>query len=237
VCTLSWLDADDGYQIFFNRDERRTRKPARPPEARTGHRVMYLSPEDGDHGGSWIAANQHGLTLCLLNGFEATGYIEPAKPTSRGTVPQARISCTDAAQATGGLAELDLPRFRPFLLAAFDARGGKLLAGWSGEGLDTRVLETGDLPLVSSSFSTEQVRASRRAVFRRSAEAGETGRLAFHRGHDPARGPFSVCMHREDARTDSFTRVRVDRNAVELAYSPDSPCRRVPPIVVRLPRS
>ena len=38
MCTLSWLretDDPDSYQLFFNRDERRTRRAAAPPQTYT----------------------------------------------------------------------------------------------------------------------------------------------------------------------------------------------------------
>lgn len=34
VCTLSWLPDPAGYWVFFNRDERRTRRPGRAPVRR-----------------------------------------------------------------------------------------------------------------------------------------------------------------------------------------------------------
>ena len=69
VCTLSWFDAPDGYHLFFNRDERRTRRAEIPPAVRCRGSVRFIAPLDGDFGGTWIAANESGLTLCLLNGF------------------------------------------------------------------------------------------------------------------------------------------------------------------------
>ena len=33
-----------------------------------------------------------------------------------------------------------------------------------------------------------------------------------------------VCMHREDAKTVSFTHIKVEEETISLAYSPFSPC-------------
>ncbi|MBI4909752.1 MAG: hypothetical protein HY820_39405, partial [Acidobacteria bacterium] len=65
---MSWLHDTDGYQVLCNRDEKKTRRKALPPVVNTRQGVRYIAPADGDHGGTWIAVNDRGLTLCLLNG-------------------------------------------------------------------------------------------------------------------------------------------------------------------------
>ena len=59
---------------------------------------------------------------------------------------------------------------------------------------------------------------------------------AFHRSHWPDRGPYSPCMHREDAVTVSYTRIRVDVDAVELTYVDGSPCKGAAGEPLRLSR-
>jgi hypothetical protein len=62
--------------------------------------------------------------------------------------------------------------------------------------------------------------------------------LAYHESHVPERGPSSPCMHRPDARTVSFTCVRVDSHDVRMSYAPHPPCQGRPrDEPVRLPRS
>ena len=86
---------------------------------------------------------------------------------------------------------------------------------------------------MSSSFRYEAVAESRRARYREHMRTMQRptleAALAYHRSHYPERGPFSTCMHRDDARTVSFTWVRVDPAEVRMRYSPDSPCRHWPP--------
>ena len=64
MCTVTWIEQPDRYSLFFNRDELRTRLPARPPEIHTGDRARYVAPIDGDaefaRGGGmtlWLAAD------------------------------------------------------------------------------------------------------------------------------------------------------------------------------------
>src|SRR5437868_13929258 len=63
MCTVSWLREPGGYHLLCNRDEKHTRAKAQPPEIYQN----YISPTDGDHGGSWISVNEHGVAFCLLN--------------------------------------------------------------------------------------------------------------------------------------------------------------------------
>ncbi len=67
-------------------------------------------------------------------------------------------------------------------------------------------------------------------------DAGERDLERFHASHEPARGAYSPCMHREDAHTVSFTRVRVSARLVALATSPASPCRAAPSTRLELER-
>src|ERR1051326_3966193 len=68
VCTVSWTHQPGGYHLLCNRDEKRTRGAARAPELRLIGGTRCISPADSDFGGTWIAVNEWGLTLCLLNG-------------------------------------------------------------------------------------------------------------------------------------------------------------------------
>jgi hypothetical protein len=88
------------------------------------------------------------------------------------------------------------------------------------------------MPLSSSSYNTSGVIEARRTCFER-LTAGRS-RLdpatlfRFHASHSPGRSAFSPCMHREDARTVSFSWIKATREAVEFRYHPDSPCTANP---------
>jgi hypothetical protein len=73
VCTLSVVPIGDRVRLAFNRDEKRTRAPGLPPRAaRIGHRTAIL-PTDPASGGTWLAVNDAGLALAVLNVNPATG--------------------------------------------------------------------------------------------------------------------------------------------------------------------
>jgi hypothetical protein len=233
---VTWLDSDDGYQIFFNRDERKERKPALPPEILQCGDTRFIAPRDGDFGGTWIAVNDHGLCVCLVNGFAAAGRSaqeERREYTTRGRLPMITIGRATVSGAASTLHSLDLACFRPFVLVVFATGGAGLVARWSGASLEVDDGRPAEQPLVSSSFYTNEVRRNRTAVFRALA-GSHTGpdptsmHLAFHRSHDPTAGPNSPCMHRPEASTVSFSHVQVDSRRLRFGYVPDSPCRGRP---------
>lgn len=234
MCTLTWFREPDGYQVFFNRDERRARKPAIPAAIRGEASRHFIAPLDGDFGGSWIAVNDCGMSFCLLNGYAGPADECPEPPdryTSRGLLLTALVDAGSAREVSQRLERRELQRFRSFLLVAFSADGNGRLSTWRGGRLAEEPLTDAHLPIISSSFDTEAVRRSRRALFQefrqRGDDAGER-HFAFHESHRPQRGPHSPCMHRPDARTVSFSRIRVSRRRICFDYSPHSPCEGRP---------
>ncbi len=239
---MTWLRRDGGYDVLFNRDERRTRKPAAPPRIVDATGAQYISPADGDFGGSWIGVNNHGLTLCLLNGYRPGDVPEPddGEPISRGLLLTSLMNCNDALQVEQRLASLPMPRYRSFLLAVFQPFAPWRLATWGGRTVGVTDLLDAHRPLISSSFDTDAVREQRRRLFRNETAGSPSSverLMAYHESHLPERGPCSPCMHRPDAATMSFSHVQVDTREVRFRYAPHSPCRGRPtgePVV--LPR-
>ena len=69
MCTLTNLLNDIGYELFCNRDKQRSRLPAIPPKFNQARNAIY--PVDPQGEGTWLAVNQQGLTLVLLNYYQA----------------------------------------------------------------------------------------------------------------------------------------------------------------------
>jgi hypothetical protein len=241
MCTMTWSTRPGGYSVFFNRDERRTRGPARGPEIRRHRGARFIAPADGEFGGSWIAVNEFGLTLCLLNGYEAGDEEPPARGEwiSRCLLVSALVDCRFVEQVEERCRQVELERYRSFVLAWLVPDRPGRTAVWRKERLSFAPLPDPAVPLVSSSFATRQVRAGRQAQFAGLESTGDNleRHLLYHESHQPERGPYSVCMHRSDAKTVSFSRVQVDPRGAEFHYSPRSPCRGRPEDApVRLPR-
>ncbi len=80
MCTVSWLADHDGYCLLFNRDEKRTRGVAQPPQIYLRDQVRFVAPIGADGGGTWLASNEYGVTICLLNAYPKQGMREGPAP-------------------------------------------------------------------------------------------------------------------------------------------------------------
>jgi hypothetical protein len=225
MCTLTWRQEPDGYSLFFNRDERNSRAPGLPPR-QLGEAVRWIAPLDGDFGGTWISVNELGLTVGLMNGAPGN---EPrgGDPRSRGLLVRELAESDSSSALVKKIAGMELSAYRPFRLFAIDPRSPIVLVKWTGELLKTE--ETRRRPPITSSFIEEsEVGERRRAEYERLL--GESfdpplGLLEkYHRSHFPERGAYSVCMHREEAGTQSMTRIDVTPEEARLVYHAGPPC-------------
>jgi len=240
VCTLSWLPRPAGFFLCFNRDERRTRAPALPPTVQRLDGVRVIAPTDGDFGGTWIGVNQFGVAVALLNRYEHRPIDPPGGPVSRGLLVRGLLSSGSVAELRRRVAEADLGRYQPFTLCAAAPDDALALFDWTG---DTLTAHSHRRPgLVRTSSGGDQAEAERlrtdawvRCHAREPLSPGSIER--FHRSHDPERGPFSVCMHREEAETQSLVKVRVSRAQAVLEYLAGPPCQRPPNVSLRLDRT
>lgn len=216
MCTLTWRVSAgaDGYDLFFNRDERHLRAAERAPvEQRTADGVRYVAPADGDHGGTWLVLNEHGVTVCLLN-YYPRGVVETGVE-SRGRLPLLCAGCVRVDDVVRVMHAVEPGAFAPFHLVAVDAEGGSVWLRWDG-----RAMHEAEAPefLTSSSFEPERVQAARAARWAAWTERTPEGLAAFQRQHDPSAGAESVCMRRADACTRSMCAVRVRAGVRELGY-------------------
>jgi hypothetical protein len=225
MCTVSWIQNSDRYHLLCNRDEKRTRKRAMPPQFKESLGTRYLAPTDGDSGGSWIAANQYGLSLCLLNGDQL-----PAPPDamshrrSRGLLLLDLIPLASLADLRGQIVNSDLSCYAPFTLLALELGLPALVGEWNGRQNTLYELASPVSMLTSSSFDTVSVRNYRQERFNATAPS-LTELSRFHRSHSAGPSAYSICMHRADAETVSLSQVCMTAHQVEFVYTPAAPCR------------
>ena len=224
MCTVSWVHHPGGYHLLMNRDEKRTRAAGFGPriEARGGTR--YIAPADGDFGGTWLAVNEFGITVCLLNGAGP----RCAAARSRGFVVPELIGAESAAGAALALRQLDLTPYAPFTLAILEPDACPIVSDWDGRVLAIDGDAALRMPLISSSFDPDAVRARRLAEFQCRTRSGRIDSAVlywFHASHGLQAGPYSTCMHRPDAETVSFSWVTVNSGHIRFFYSPAAPCR------------
>jgi hypothetical protein len=227
MCTVSWLSRPDGYELFFNRDERRDR-PARGPELLRTGAVRYLAPHDAEAGGTWIAVNEFGVTVSMTNQYPDPVPPAPRDPVSRGLLLQSLVDARSPAVVEDRAHRLDLTRFRPFAIAAFAPTAPPLILRWDGRTLGVERSPEDGFVLTSSGASPPGLEAIRRTVFAEAVARGGWSAetlAAVHRSHLPERGPLSVCMHRPEASTVSSCHISVTSNAgIAFRYTPGPPC-------------
>jgi len=252
VCTVTFLPGlpRGGYLLATNRDESPRRLPALPPYAAPLGGRLVLAPRDGDAGGTWVGVDERGFALCVLNGDRPAAAPPPEEPVSRGRLVLDLLALRDAAAVRAELAArvaAGALRFRPFKLVLVTPGAGGASArlarvDWDGRALHDAALD-GPGVVVSSTFRPDEVQTARAAAFaaflervrpslRADAAPDELDALAdaahdFHAAHAPgatAGNAFSVCMHREDARTVSSTLVLVGPEAVRMDYQAGWPC-------------
>ncbi len=126
------------------------------------------------------------------------------------------------------LNSLHMGSYAPFTLLVFapdlSNRHGHVIAfQWDGHVLTQRPSVE---PMISSSVRFEEVMVARREAYRTIMTEPKTvdKAWAFHRSHVPQAGYLSVCMHRDDANTVSFTHLKVTTDVMEMVYVDGSPC-------------
>ena len=236
MCTASWLIRPSGYELFFNRDERNERLPAEAPRLSTVGSRTVIAPRDGDAGGSWIGVNDHGLTLGLLNGWQDPESVV-SEPRSRGLLLLDLLESADAEELESRIEALDLSIYRGFHLLALTltspSRTGEAVSGFRWNGTELR-FQRPEGPLSSSSYRGPRGEGAEEIAFERRSQLEELrerhgGLDAYllehlHTSHYPKRGAFSVCMHREDASTQSSTHIAVEGDRARVRYAPGPPC-------------
>lgn len=225
MCTMTWFTKGDGYELFFNRDERLSRRRADQPTVQCLDGVQYVSPTDADAGGTWIAVNQFGVTVCLLNHYQFEQIATYKDWTSRGEIVRKFAVTSDLELAELRFNDLDLHDYRAFRMFIIDQTGQNRLCVWDGH--SARVERNVSTPKSSSSVDALHVKSVRKALFadlNLVASKSSKDYLNFHASHLPGRSKESVCMHREDAKTVSMSHVSVSGQAIEFRYADGSPC-------------
>lgn len=227
-----------GYRIVCNRDESRDRAPAGVPKWRAIERQDHdagraIWPRDMQAGGTWIAAGQHGLSLCLLNlNLEPPPSLRGLKHLkSRGMVIPSLIGCGDASQAIERLGGLSLASFAPFRMIAVDMVDDRVRvaeARWDRSALDIAWHSANPICFVSSGLGDSKV-IDRLRLFEdmvvKSEHEQNHQQDVFHRHTWMERPEVSVMMCRADARTVSVTTIEAGRDEtglwdVDMSYEP-----------------
>lgn len=205
--------------MFFNRDERHDRVEALVPKQYQWEGTKVLSPLDPLGQGSWIAANEWGLAICLLNHYPAQKKEPPAILHSRGSIVKSLAAKTSIAHIQNWFNQVELSVFAPFHLCAISLDQGNSQWTWDGVQLLQEKLDSNRGVKSSSSFKSDVVVPLRTTLFDE-YESQED----YHCSHKPDKGALSVCVHRPDVGTVSLTAVEISPTAIQMRYKPGAPC-------------
>lgn len=229
MCSVSWLIDDESYQIFFNRDEQKTRAKALPPRIQPMDGMKVLMPIDPVGQGSWISTNEVGVTLCLLNNYQ--GDMPKNVLFSRGLLLKNLSKEESIKGVCKAFERLTLPQFAPFVLLAFDlsvCREGNSVVALTWDGVRSSV-KAAKAPLFSSGVDLRQVTEYRKAAYDKivGKHPSQEKLLAFHQHRHPTHPHMSVFMHREDAETVSLTQIIVSEEQQEMRYVGGLSCEKL----------
>jgi hypothetical protein len=228
MCTLTFVPTEDGYLAGMNRDERFSRPIALPPKI-FGKRAMEMVYPQEPSRGTWIACNRQGNLLALLNWNRHEFHNFGEKRRTRGFVIPELICLPDLTKTESHFRRMNLDGLLPFRLVGV-FRKEEIVNEWQWDGTTRQFLRLcwARKHWFSSSLSdslAEKERGRTCAAAAGEPAAGSNGWLRrLHRSHVPRRDPFSVCVHRHDAATVSYTEVRCDRTQISMDYLDGNPC-------------
>ena len=198
---MSWWRNGDRYGVRFNRDEKKSRPRAEPPELREN---AFLSPRDPTGGGTWISVNRHGLIVTLLNRW----HENQSGTASRGRLVWDLAIAEDTASVENLLESADLSPYPAFTLVAIDS-SGEARWDWNTVSL-TKTPATA--PIVSSSYMTDEVVRHRTELYRNTADQETFHSLS-------GEGAYSPRMLRPDAQTWSRSHICVTLGEIRWSYA------------------
>jgi hypothetical protein len=223
MCTVTVVPHQKGIRVMCNRDERRSRPAALPPQVHDLGRRLAAFPVDPRGGGSWVGANDAGIVVSLLNVSGPSQSSSQVPKRSRGLIVREVLRCGSLSDVLETVAVLDARQFDMFRLVAMH----RLTAvDVTTDGVRTAIRPqiTIDAPLLftSSSLGDALVEAPRQQLFQEMVVERRSewlrGQARFHRHQWPLRPEISVRMERDDALTVSRTIVDVTRARRSLLY-------------------
>src|SRR5262245_17507671 len=231
MCTVTFMPHQTGYCLAMNRDEKLARRSGLSPSLRILENRRVICPSEFS-GGTWIALNDAGVSLALINWYSVPERVTNS-PITRGLVVSSSIAAEHPTSVQTILADLPLEQINAFrLIGVFPSTGE--IAEWRW---DLNALERKDHPWetqhwISSGFDEPAAQHERNRTFQRALKQKSAGSLNWlrrlHRSHAPQRGPFSICIHRADAATVSYTEVLVLGREARLLHRLGSPCPHRP---------
>lgn len=228
MCTLTFAPTNSGFLVVMNRDELMTRPSALSPEIFTVRDTQAIYPREPG-GGTWIACNNHGSFFALLNWYSAEALALGPKIKTRGELIPKLIYEFDLRSVESRLSGIDLAGMHPFrLVGSFGAENILREWRWDGKHLDCLCFAWELQHWFSSSLSDTAAALLRGRACAAAKSVGNTPTREWlrklHRSHEPAPGPYSICMHRSDAMTVSYSQIEFTPCEISMEHIVGPPC-------------
>src|SRR5262245_17599967 len=230
MCTITFVARRSGYALGMNRDEKLARVTALPPARhRLGARTALFPSEP--NGGTWIGVNDAGVTLALINWYSVSTHVT-GQTISRGEIVKSSLATDSPSMTDGVLGNLHLSQVNPFrLIGVFLHQKAVIEWRWNLHQLERLDHRWQTNTWISSGFDEPGAQQIRSRIFRSALRQSSAQSIDWlrrlHRSHQPEIGPYSICMHRDDAKTVSYTEVIVTASRATMRYQPGPPCRRM----------
>ena len=228
MCTLTFIPTNDGYLAGMNRDELLTRSTALHPQIHCQSGMEYVCPREPS-GGTWIACNSLGNRLALLNWNEIDPSSLGEKRKTRGLVIPDLILEENSLSTGSRLDHFSLEGIFPFRMIGVFLKEKRLIEWrWNGRSIQRLESPWARKHWFSSSLSDTSAAEQRGQVCDAASVEPEVESTSWlrklHRSHEPKPGPYSVCVHRHDAATVSYTEVDCCPPRISMSYLSGNPC-------------
>jgi hypothetical protein len=238
MCTVIFSPRRGGFALGMNRDEQISRETAFPPARHQVGGRQAIFPHEKS-GGTWIGINDAGVCLALINWYSVPARVGQ-NPISRGKVVASLLSAVTTNAVDEMIAKLALKRMNPFRLIGIFRDEKKVMEWrWDRKKLARKTYGWNYGIWISSGFDEPGAQKTRKKVFTKALPQSSSGSLQWlrrlHRSHQLERGPYSICMHRDDAATVSYTEVTMTAHEGTLRYQAGSPCGKSRLVIRRLP--
>ncbi len=234
MCSLTFLPRKNGCLVAMNRDEKLQRVRASVPRIHPAADGPACYPTEPG-GGTWIGFNEHGIIAALLNWYRHPS--RPEAPTRGTVVPRLLLN---GPRPDWSVID-DVDRLNPFRAILVSTDLGRIeMATWDGRDFRTRRLPWRKRHLFSCGVEESRAERVRAATCRLASAWPAVGTRAWvrrlHASHLPARGPFSLCAHRSDAGTVSYSEITADKRRITFRYVEGPPCCKGPTSSVAMER-
>jgi hypothetical protein len=201
---------------------------ALPPRIQQFGQRRAVLPIDPVSGGTWVAGNDAGLAMTVLNvNQEGRKKGTTSLPRSRGMIIPSLLHSDTLTSALSQATGLEQTRYAPFRLVLADRKEwAEVRSDGQRLKLMSRTAIVEPVFFTSSGLGDHLVEEPRRRLFVEffnSAGDPVARQEAFHRHYWPDRPHLSVCMRRVEARTVSYTIVSLGQDMVTLTYHADAP--------------